>query len=166
MLMLGGLAKTASEAREKLLHVLDSGQAAARFARMVSALGGPGDLLERTDNYLAKAALVVPVPALATGYVSGCDCRALGLAVVGLGGGRRKPSDTIDYSVGLTELVEVGSAVVKGQPLAMVHAANAESAAQAVRELQAAYRVTDMRGETPSTATPLVYQHVSAKDAS
>jgi thymidine phosphorylase len=166
MLMLGGLAKTASEAREKLLHVLDSGQAAARFARMVSALGGPEDLLERTDNYLAKAALVVPVPALATGYVSGCDCRALGLAVVGLGGGRRKPSDTIDYSVGLTELVEVGSAVVKGQPLAMVHAANAESAAQAVRELQAAYRVTDMRGEKPSTATPLVYQHVSAKEAS
>ncbi len=157
MLRLGGLAKTVEEARNQLQTALDSGAAAARFARMVSALGGPNDLLERPGHYLAKAALVVPVPALASGYVSACDCRAMGLAVVGLGGGRRKADDPIDYSVGLTELVELGSQITAGQPLAIVHAANAESAAQAVRELQAAYQIA----EQPPAATPLVYQYVA-----
>lgn len=159
MLVLGKLASSLAEARTKLQHALDSGAAAERFARMVAALGGPADLLQRPDNYLAKAPLLVPAPALTSGYVNACDCRAVGLTVVGLGGGRRKPSDAINYAVGLTDLVELGVRVEAGQPLAMVHAQDAASTAQAVRELQAAFCIEALARPIDPT---LVYQHVAA----
>ena len=60
---------------------------------------------------------------------------SLGLAVVGLGGGRTRPQDAIDFAVGLTDLVGLGDKVEAGQPLAMVHARTQEAAEQAVREV-------------------------------
>ncbi|MFM2086570.1 MAG: hypothetical protein RLZZ237_1439, partial [Pseudomonadota bacterium] len=105
MLVLGGLATTEEEARAKLEAVLASGEAAERFSRMVSALGGPADLIDNPDKHLEKAPFVVPAPALSAGFANVRDCRGIGLAVVALGGGRRRPTDAIDFAVGLTELV-------------------------------------------------------------
>jgi thymidine phosphorylase len=152
MLVLSGISKTHDEANGKLQAALDSGAAAERFARMVKALGGPADLMERPDAYLDKAPVVLPVPALASGYASATDCRGLGLAVVGLGGGRVRPQDAIDFAVGLTNLVELGQKVEAGQPLAMVHARTLDAAERAVREVQAAYAI----GELQPAVEPMV----------
>jgi thymidine phosphorylase len=161
MLVLGKLAKDWPEARAKLQAALDSGAAADRFARMVAGLGGPTDLLEKPDTYLGQAAITIDVPSPASGFITACDCRALGLTVVGLGGGRRAPSDAIDYQVGLTELAELGQPIVAGQPLAQVHARDLASAEQAVRELQAAYQI----GPHAVPTLPLVYQHLTGEAA-
>lgn len=45
------------------------------------------------------------------GFVSEMDTRALGMAVVAMGGGRRQASDTIDYSVGFTDMARLGDPV-------------------------------------------------------
>ena len=156
MLVLGKLAASEAEARAKLQAGLDSGEAAERFARMVAALGGPADLLERPDAYLEQALVVLPVPALEAGFVGATDCRGLGLAVVSLGGGRRRPEDAIDFAVGLTGLAELGDAVAVGQPLAMVHARTQEAAEQAVREVQAAYKI----GAIKPAANPIIYRTI------
>jgi len=142
MLVLGGLATTEEEARAKLEAVLASGEAAERFSRMVTALGGPADLIDNPDKHLEKAPFVVPAPALSSGFANVRDCRGIGLAVVALGGGRRRPTDAIDFAVGLTELVELGQQVAVGQPLAMVHARTQEAAELAVKEIQAAYEIS------------------------
>jgi len=139
MLVLGGLAHNLVQAGVQLNAVLDSGAAAERFARMVSALGGPSDLLDAPGRHLGHAPVVLPVAAPQAGFVAHIDCRALGLAVVGLGGGRRRPEDKIDCQVGLTELVELGQHVDAGQPLAVVHARDLEAAQSAASEIQAAY---------------------------
>ncbi|WP_295990780.1 thymidine phosphorylase [Rugamonas sp.] len=156
MLVLGKLAATETEARAKLQTALDSGQAAERFSRMVAALGGPADLMEQPDRHLERAPVVVPAPALKAGYAAGCDCRGVGLAVVSLGGGRRRPADAIDFAVGLTELVGLGEQVAVGQPLAMVHARTQEAAQQAVREIQAAYQISDIA----PVINPVVYRSI------
>lgn len=156
MLVLGKLAANEADARAKLQAGLDSGEAAERFSRMVAALGGPADLVERPDAYLEKAPIVVPVPALQAGFATATDCRGLGLAVVSLGGGRRRPEDAIDFAVGLTELVELGDAIAVGQPLAMVHARTQAAAEQAVREVQAAYKV----GDSKPAANPIIYRTI------
>jgi thymidine phosphorylase len=152
MLVLSGISQTHDEATAKLQAALDSGEAAERFARMVNALGGPADLMERPDAYLDKAPIVVPVPALASGFASATDCRGLGLAVVGLGGGRVRPQDAIDFAVGLSGMVELGQKVEAGQPLAMVHARTQDAAERAVREVQAAYTI----GATQPAAEPMI----------
>ncbi|MGK5060662.1 thymidine phosphorylase [Janthinobacterium sp. LB2P49] len=156
MLVLGGLAATEEEARVKLMAALDSGEAAERFSRMVSALGGPADLVENPDKHLEQAPFVVPAPALSSGYANVRDCRAIGLAVVALGGGRRRPTDSIDFAVGLTDLVGLGEQVSVGQPLAMVHARTEAAAQQAVKEIQDAYAISTVA----LAAKPVIYRTI------
>jgi len=156
MLVLGGLATTEEEARTKLEAVLASGEAAERFSRMVSALGGPADLIDNPDKHLEKAPFVVPAPALSSGFAYVRDCRGIGLAVVALGGGRRRPTDAIDFAVGLTELLELGQQVSAGQPLAMVHARTQEAAELAVKEIQAAYEISPVA----LTVNPVIYRTI------
>jgi thymidine phosphorylase len=156
MLVISGISATDEAARAKLQAALDSGEAAERFARMVTALGGPADLMEKPDAYLEQAPVIVPVPAPASGYATATDCRALGLAVVSLGGGRVRPQDAIDFAVGLDGLVELGDKVEAGQPLAMVHARTEAAAEKAVREVQAAYVI----GATKAAAEPMIYRTI------
>ena len=82
---------------------LESGAAAEAFERMVAALGGPADFLARAAALLPRAGVVVEAAPERGGIVTAIDVRAIGLAVVELGGGRARAADAIDPSVGLTE---------------------------------------------------------------
>jgi thymidine phosphorylase len=144
MLVLGGLSPTVATARERLQRALDSGDAADRFSRMVAAMGGPRDLLERADRHLEMAPVTQAVFANEAGVVTGIDTRSVGLAVVVLGGGRTRPQDPIDHGVGLTQLAAIGDAVGVGgdhRPLAVVHARSTDQVEAAAREIRAAYRI-------------------------
>ncbi|AOI61918.1 thymidine phosphorylase [Burkholderia diffusa] len=155
LLVTGGLTRDVAQARTMLLQALDSGAAAERFARMVAALGGPADLIEAPARHLARADVIVPVPSPASGVVQRVDCRALGLAVVALGGGRTRADDAIDYRVGLTALAEIGQRVEAGQPLGYVHARGEAFAARAVEEVRQSY----VLGET-GDAPPTIYEQI------
>ena len=156
LLRAGGLADDEQQASAQVIAALDSGRAAERFARMVVALGGPGSLLETPDLHLRRATYIVPVPADSSGFVDRCDCRALGMAVVGLGGGRRDPEDAIDPAVGLDQLLPVGAAIQAGEPLAFVHARSEAGAQQAIAEVQAAYGIGPQQPAEPPVILQLV----------
>lgn len=142
-LLCAGLASSAELAREQVLTAWKSGAALQRFTAMVTALGGPADLVERPDNYLPAAPVVLPVYAPQDGVVQSIDTRAIGLAVVALGGGRCAPHDTIDPAVGLSQLTFPGEAVGANRPLALVHARDLAQAEQAAAAVQAAYVIAD-----------------------
>jgi len=124
MLLLAGLADKPKSARLKLNEVLESGLAAERFARMVSLQGGPADLLERPAKYLQVAPVVRALAAPRDGFIEFMDTRAIGLCIVGLGGGRKHADDSIDHRVGLSDFCLVGEKVNAGDPLLLIHAAN------------------------------------------
>jgi thymidine phosphorylase len=157
MLMLGGLTATPDEGRAKAQARLDDGSAAEVFARMVAALGGSKDFVTRTDDLLPRAAHVAPCPAPRAGVIAGMNARDVGVAIIDLGGGRRRHGDAIDPAVGFTDVRAVGTPVGEGEPLAMVHAASAEDVARAVAALQAAIHIAD--------ATPAVGPVVSGRVA-
>lgn len=158
MLVLGRLAPDVDSARTQLLAALEQGHAAERFARMVSALGGPADLLERPDAHLAAAPVVLPVPAPRSGVVAAHATRDIGVAVIELGGGRRKASDAIDHRAGFSRVAAPGTAVRAGEPLAWVHAADADSAARAVAALQRHMPVA----ERAEPVGPVLIEHLLA----
>ncbi|WP_407332279.1 thymidine phosphorylase [Enterovibrio sp. 27052020O] len=160
MLMISGLAKDKNDAMNKLQTVLDNGKAAECFGKMVAGLGGPLDFVENYSKYLATANVIKPVFANTSGFVSAMDTRAIGMAVVGLGGGRRVASDTIDYSVGFSDVIRLGMRADSTLPLAVVHANDEEQWQQAARALQAAMVVSD---EAPQ-ATPEVYRQIGPED--
>ena len=143
MVALGGLARDAATGRTKAEAALADGRAAEVFARMVSALGGPDDFLEHSARYLGHASVIRPCNAERSGYVAGMDARQVGIAVVALGGGRAHADDAIDPSVGLTDVIDVGTAVRAGSLLGVVHAASDADADQAIEILQRAIRIED-----------------------
>lgn len=158
MLLLGGLASDIESARAKAAAVARDGRAAEIFARMVRALGGPADLLEQPARHLVSARVVRPCPAPRAGYVTAMNARHLGLVVVELGGGRRRADDKLDLSVGLTQCLGIGRKVGKGDPLAMVHAANETAAEAAIARLQQVITL----GDTKPSAGPIIAARIDA----
>jgi len=156
LLQLGGLAETPEAGAAMATQVLDSGTAAERFAQMVAALGGPRDVL--ADAQLPVAPVCVPVPAPHAGYVDMIDVRALGWAVVALGGGRVRPGDAVDPRVGLAQVAARGACVQAGEPLAFVHAADEAGAEAAVAAVLAAVQI----GEAAPALLPLVAEVISS----
>ncbi|UZF91379.1 thymidine phosphorylase [Bosea sp. NBC_00550] len=141
MLLLGGLAADLDAARARIEGAFASGAAAERFARMVVALGGPADLLEAPEKHLAAAPIAKPVFAESAGTVASIDTRAVGLAVVALGGGRVRPQDPIDHAVGIVELAGIGDNTGPDRPLGIVHARDEAGFAAASARLRKAYRI-------------------------
>ncbi len=159
MLVLGELAQDAEEARAKLTAVLDNGAAANHFGKMVTALGGPADFVENYDNYLEKAAIIKPVYAAETGIVSAMDTRAIGMAVVAMGGGRRVATDKVDHAVGFDNFIRLGEVADSSKPLAVIHARTEEQWQEAAQALRSAITVG---GEY--TPTPEIYRQIRAED--
>ena len=156
MLVLGGLAASTAAARVKLQAALDSGAAAEKFAKMVVALGGPADLMERPGAYLTAAPVVKPVAAPRAGVITTMSTRDLGVAIVELGGGRRKAGDAIDMRVGFSEVKPLGTHVAAGEPLALIHAADDAAADRAI----ASYLAACTFGDADVAATPMVMAEV------
>jgi thymidine phosphorylase len=124
MMVLGGLADKTKTARAKLLGVIESGHAVERFARMIAKQGGPVDMVDDPQKYLAAAPFARDLAAPVSGCIQYVDTRAIGLSVVSLGGGRRHSGEVIDHRVGLTGFRLVGDSVNRGEPLLTIHAAN------------------------------------------
>jgi thymidine phosphorylase len=141
MLVLGGLARDGVEAADAVARALASGAAAERFARMVRALGGPSDLLERANRHLPEAPIRLGVAPERSGFVTRVDARMLGRIVVELGGGRRRADDPVDPAVGLADVRGLCERVGADRPLAVVHARSEADAEAAVRALRAAVTV-------------------------
>lgn len=157
MLISGKLATSDADARQKLMTVLDNGKAAEVFGRMIAAQQGPSDFVERYDTYLPAAMLSKPVYADQPGIVSSMDTRALGLAVVAMGGGRQRASDSIDYSVGFSDMITLGERADAQRPLAMIHASSEDKWQQAAAAVKAAL----VLGDSAQADTPVVYRRVS-----
>jgi thymidine phosphorylase len=139
MLLSGKLAPDLDEAKRRIEHGISSGKAAEIFGEMVAALGGPKDFLEKPEKHLQAAPVIRPVRALSEGYISAVDNRALGIAVVALGGGRARAADQIDPAVGLTALASLGQKLQRGEPLGFVHARSEAAAEMAEKAVAQAY---------------------------
>ena len=158
LLCLGGLAADDTAARAAIAEALASGAAAERFAAMVAALGGPGGIVDAPAAHLPAAPVQVAVAPAGQGFVRALDTRALGVAVMRLGGGRRRATDAIDHAVGLSDVASIGEAVGPERPLCQVHARHDEDARLAAAAVRAAISV----GEAAAAAPPPVYERISA----
>ncbi len=143
-LALGGLADDAHDGARRIADALRSGRAAERFAAMVRAQGGPADLLSRPDHHLPRAPVCRDVFAETHGALHSIDARLVGMAVVGLGGGRTRSGEAVDPSVGFAALAPLGSTVGPGaRPLGTVMARSVAAADVAAALLRRACRVGD-----------------------
>jgi thymidine phosphorylase len=141
MLIVGGVESERDAARRRCEEAVTSGTAAEVFGRMAAALGGPADFVERYDSYLPSAPVSRPI--YAEGVLAGVDTRAIGNAIIELGGGRRRVGEELDLSVGFTDIAPIGALLGSDRPLAVIHAANEGDANRVEKILRNACRVQD-----------------------
>lgn len=153
-----GLAKDVEEGTQMIAASVQDGRAAEAFGKMVFAQGGPVAFSENWRRFLPEAPVIREVTAPKSGYVSHIDGQALGLTVVGLGGGRQVETDVIDPAVGLSDVLRLGTKVKKGQPLLQIHASREDKAEQAAAEVRAAITLSEQKPET----SPLIHERIDA----
>ena len=143
LLVLGKLAQDTDIARGMVDAVLENGQAAEHFAKMVTVLGGPADFVDTPEKYLKAAPIIRAFHPEDSGVLSTVDARKIGMAIVAIGGGRTRPQDGIDHSVGLTEIAQIDDMIGKNdKPLAIIHAQSEENWQKTADALAEAITVT------------------------
>ena len=104
--------------------MLNNGKAAEKFNKMVYALGGPIDFLEKHNSHLQYSSYVGEIKADQAGSIHSIETRKLGLILIELGGGRKQTDDKINYTVGYENVMSVGEDVDTTTPLLKVHASS------------------------------------------
>ena len=170
MLLLAGGADSAEHAREKLTHALESGAGLEKFRQMIAHQGGNPAVCDDL-SLLPRPAVIRQVPARITGYLAAMDTMALGLAAQGMGAGRIRKTDPLDYSVGFILPVRIGDRLEKDTLLCTLYARDEDSADLAERRIREALTVSDMPVQRPPlwraqiTREGTVYPDVQASDA-
>ena len=122
MLVQSTLAKDLADGVAQAQKVLDNGKATEHFSKMVHALGGPADFVEKNGHYLQQAPIIEDICVAESGFITASHARKIGIAVIGLGGGRRVASDEIDHAVGFDLIAPIGTKIDKGDVIGRVHA--------------------------------------------
>ena len=156
LLAIAGLADDAEDGTTQIMDSFYDGSAAETFQRMISAMGGPRDFVERWHDRLPAAPFVREIFAVGEGYIVGIDGEALGHAVVALGGGRLRQGDKIDPAVGFADIAALGDYVDGQVPLLLVHARSEDAADAAEAAVRAAFTLGPEEPELPAT----IYQRV------
>ncbi len=128
------------ESRRRAEAALGDGSAIETYERWIRAQGGDPD-----ERVLPEAPVVVEVEAPDAGFVTALGAVQIGTAALELGAGRRTKEDAIDYGVGIVLRKKRGDSVSAAEPLADVHARDADTAEKAKQEVLAAYEF----GEDP-----------------
>ena len=157
MLLLGDKAPDTNAALTLAMETLTSGAAWNKFKELVRAQGGDVSCIEEPKRLLL-ARLIKPVPAPRSGYLSGLNAAEVGMAVVELGGGRKKKGDPIDHSVGVIVHYKIGDLVQKDTPLFTIHANDRATMEAAHERVLAAHTISDAPVQRP----PLFYRRITA----
>lgn len=157
MLIVGGKSKTREEARKALEKAISSGDAIRVMEKMVSAQGGDASVVAHPEK-LAIAKTAIAVKATRSGFVTGIDALAIGLAGVAMGAGRTRADQKVDPAVGIHLEKKPGSAVRSGDTVATLFV-HSENDGRAIEE-----RVANAftYGDAAPSELPLVVDRIGA----
>ena len=121
MLRAAGVERTKAQARRRAENAVKDGSAIAKMRQIVSAQGGDSAVVDAPDR-LALARHRTTIHAARDGYVTKLDALELGSASMGLGAGRIRTEDAVDWGAGIRLHVQRGDRVRKGDALATLYA--------------------------------------------
>jgi pyrimidine-nucleoside phosphorylase len=149
LLELSDLGVDLDEGRRRARETIADGSAVEAYERWIRAQGGDPD-----ESALPKAPAIAEAFAPRDGYVQRLSAIEIGVEALHLGAGRALKDDAIDHAVGIVCKKKRGDAVEEGEPLAEIHARDAQTASGAAERVRAAYVI----GDEPPRAVPIVLQ--------
>jgi pyrimidine-nucleoside phosphorylase len=156
MMLLGGELISRGEARAKLEKCIRTGAAAECFKAIIEAQGGDPRVVD-DPSLLPQAGAVEIYTAPRRGFIGRVEPRAIGRAIIEMGGGRSKMEDVIDPAVGLVITAKPGDWVEAGEPLGTIFARDRAGVDMARAALGVGVSIAD-EAEIP---LPLISHRVS-----
>ncbi|CAF1062712.1 unnamed protein product [Adineta steineri] len=130
LLLLINKVETIEQGREMIRNTFKNGSALQKFHDMLIGQGVSRDIAKQlisndetiVGSILKLSDICHQGISLQTGYIESIDAFKLGTIVQRLGGGRLKPMDTLDLSVGIRLLKHVGDSIEQNEPWAILYA--------------------------------------------
>ena len=151
MLHITGKVKTVEEGLKLAQSKLEDGSAFKIFEKMCLAQGACH--LDLPKNLSKKHVILAPE----TGYISSMKTDDIGMASIFLGGGRQKAGDVIDHQVGIEMNVRLGSAIKKGEPLAIFYYSKQSDLKKAEEFFIQAIHFSKEKPKTPELIKDIVW---------
>lgn len=155
MLLAGGKASDAEEARTMLEQTITSGAALQKLSEFVAAQGGDADYVFHPER-LPEATIRREIKALEDGYITAIVCDEVGICSLILGGGRETKESEIDLTVGIVLKKKKGDFVQKGDILAVIHANDEAKASEASERYLNACKISEQKPVLPELIREII----------
>ena len=120
-----------------------SGKALEIFQRVLIEQGAdPACVTLKDRKWISEGTFEFPLFSGESGILQSIETRALGMALVELGAGRKKTEDKVLPGVGLSRISKIGEATSPKDPLCVVHAANEADFKKVQNQIRQAFRVS------------------------
>jgi len=155
MLVAAGVEKDYQKALVRLQKTLESGLPLEIFKKFIAAQNGDPKVC---DDYslLPYSEHQVTFPAEKNGYISKINAYEVGMAVVDIGGGRKKKEDVIDHSAGFIFHKKVGDKVTRGEAILTIHGSETKGIAHAKERLEKAISISKEKVTSPRMILHLI----------
>ena len=150
MIKLAGLGEDLEENKNRMLENISNGKALNKFIEMVKKQEGDISYLEDTNKF-EKAKIIEPIIAKQDGYIQEMNAEEIGKVACGLGAGRVRKEDSIDYTVGIILNKKVADKVTMGEVLGYIHANSQEKYKEAEKKLAEIIKISDNKIEKEPT---------------
>jgi pyrimidine-nucleoside phosphorylase len=143
-------------AAAKLEETLRSGAALAAARKWIAAQGGDPGVV---DDYsrLPQPKKTVEVRAPRSGFITAIDTYEAGMFTVGLGAGRRKADDAIDYAAGVMFDRRTGDEVKAGATIARIQLGERAGDEEELKKRLLAFV---QFGDAPPAERPLIHEQI------
>lgn len=142
MIKLAKKGESIEENKQKIMDVINSGEAYIKFLELVEAHGGDVSYINDVSKF-ENAKYVHPIFVNTTGYVKSIDALKLGKISCMLGAGRIKKEDNIDPQVGLIINKKIGDKIEAGEIIGIIHANEEEKLNNAIEEFKDAIEICE-----------------------
>src|SRR5215469_9395018 len=159
MLYGGGIGATPEQGKKRAAALLDSGAGLEKFRQMIALQGGDARVID-DPSLLPRAKHSVDVVASGSGFITGMNCHAMGMASVILGGGRAKKEDSVDPSVGMIMHHKLGHKVSAGEPLCTIHYNSPMRAEEAAALVRRSFQIGE---HAPARLAPLIHRVIGSQ---
>ena len=148
-------------ARDLASRRLSSGEALEAFRKNILLQGGDPSVCDNPEMLIDRNLLEIPIRAAKAGKISAIDTAAVGNAVLGLGGGRIRAEDEIDFSVGVLIEATLGDAVAAGDVIGTVFARRQPQAELAAYAVSNAFTIAET---LTRDSTPLILERIQNRE--
>ena len=145
------------DALKKIEEVLSNGEAAEKFEKMTSALGGPKNILSTYETDLRNESKARDIFSDKEGWIEKIHTRELGLILIELGGGRKQVSDKINYGVGYDSVISVGEKIDSTKPLLQLHSNPEDDSKELEERIKDCFTISDKEIKK----LPQVYEYIN-----